>query len=94
MTILEFTGKKKSEKYTTIRVKTSDIDKIKKAYQKCWQIASKNKDISKSVSSIDAGAIFLSRSGQDLSRYAFVARIVFPERISLGGTGFCMTPKI
>ena len=34
MTILEFTGKKKSEKYTTIRVKTSDIDKIKKAYQK------------------------------------------------------------
>ena len=34
MTIIEFTGKKKSEKYTTIRVKTSDIDKIKKAYQK------------------------------------------------------------
>ena len=34
MTILEFTGKKKSEKYTTIRVKTSDIHKIKKAYQK------------------------------------------------------------
>ena len=40
MTILKFkrntsikiTGNNKSEKYTTIRVKTSDLDKIKKAF--------------------------------------------------------------
>ena len=30
--ILKFTGKSKSEKYTTIRVKTSDLDRIKKAF--------------------------------------------------------------
>ena len=32
MKILKFTGKSKSEKYTTIRVKTSDLDRIKKAF--------------------------------------------------------------
>ena len=32
MKILKFTGKNKSEKYTTIRVKTSDLDRIKKAF--------------------------------------------------------------
>ena len=32
MKILKFTGKSKSEKYTTIRVKTSDLDTIKKAF--------------------------------------------------------------
>ena len=41
---------------------------IKKACQKSWQIAPKNEDISKSVSSIDSGAIFPPRLGQDLSR--------------------------
>jgi len=35
----------------------------------------KNKDISKSVSSIEAGAIFPPRSGQDLSRNAFVVSV-------------------
>ena len=43
---------------------------IKKACQKSWQIAPKNEDILKSVSSIDSGAIFPPRSGQDLSRNA------------------------
>ena len=28
MTILEFTGKRKDERYTTIRVKTSDVDRL------------------------------------------------------------------
>ena len=32
MKILKFTGKDKSEKYTTIRVKTSDLTRIKKAF--------------------------------------------------------------
>ena len=32
MKILKLTGKSKSEKYTTIRVKTSDLDRIKKAF--------------------------------------------------------------
>ena len=32
MKILKFTGKDKSEKYTTIRVKTSDLSRIKKAF--------------------------------------------------------------
>ena len=41
---------------------------IEKACQKSWQIAPKNEDISKSVNSIDAGAIFRSRLGHDLSR--------------------------
>ena len=45
---------------------------IKKACQKSWQIAPKNEDISKSVSSIEGGAIFLPRSGHDLSRNVLV----------------------
>ena len=44
---------------------------MKKACQNSWQIASKNEDISDFVSSIDFGAIFLPRLGQDLSRNAF-----------------------
>ena len=32
MKILKFTRKDKSEKYTTIRVKTSDLSRIKKAF--------------------------------------------------------------
>ena len=43
----------------------------------------KNEDISESVNSIEAGAIFPPRSGYDLSRNAFVVSILFPERISL-----------
>ena len=53
----------------------------------------KNEDISKSVSSIDSGPIFASSLGQDLSGDAFVMSILFPERISSGRIGFCMTPK-
>ena len=45
---------------------------IKKACQKSWQIGTKNEDISKSVSSIEAGAIFQPRSGHDLSRNVVV----------------------
>ena len=45
---------------------------IKKACEESWQIARKNEDISKSVSSIDRGAISPPRSGQDLSRNAVV----------------------
>ena len=48
---------------------------FKKACQKSWQIAPKNKDISKSVNSIDRGAIFLPRSGHDLSRNAVVVYV-------------------
>ena len=40
---------------------------IKKACQKYWQIASKNADISRSVSSIDTGAIFHARLCLDIS---------------------------
>ena len=45
---------------------------IKKACQNFQELGQKNEDISKSVSSIDAGEIFQTRSGQDLSRNAFV----------------------
>ena len=48
---------------------------IKKPRQKSWQIAPKNEDISKSVNSIHRGAIFLPRSGQDLSRNTFVVSV-------------------
>ena len=43
---------------------------IKKACQKVIKIAHKNEDISKSVNSIDSGAIFPPSLGQDLSRNA------------------------
>ena len=49
---------------------------IKHACQKSWQIASKNEDCSKSVSSIDSGAIFQASLGQELSRNAFVVSIL------------------
>ena len=45
---------------------------INKASQKSWQIAQKNEDISESVNSIDAGAIFPPRSGHELSRNVLV----------------------
>ena len=51
---------------------TAGTIQIKKACQKSWQIAPKNEDISKSVSSIDSGAIFRPRSGQDLPRNVVV----------------------
>ena len=40
------------------------------ASQTVQELGHKNEDILKSVSSIDAGAIFPPRSGQDLSRNA------------------------
>ena len=52
-----------------------DIE-LKHACQKSWQIASKNEDCSKSVSSIDSGAIFQASSGHELSRNAFVVSIL------------------
>ena len=48
---------------------------IKQASQKSWQLGRKNEDFSKSVSSIDSGAIFLPRLGQDLSRNAVVVSV-------------------
>ena len=39
------------------------------------QVDHKNEDISKSVSSIDSGAIFQTRRGQYLSRNAFVVSV-------------------
>ena len=51
-----------------------EID-FKMASQKSWQIAPKNDDISKSVSSIDRGAIFLSRLGQGQSRNVSVVSV-------------------
>ena len=48
---------------------------IKKACQKSWQTAPKNEAISKSVSSIDAGAFFLPRLGHELSRNVFVVSV-------------------
>ena len=41
---------------------------IKNASQNSWQLGRKNEDISKPVSSIDSGAIFLCRLAHDLSR--------------------------
>ena len=43
---------------------------IKQACQKSWQLGHKSEDFSKSVSSFDTGASFLSVSGHDLSRNA------------------------
>ena len=53
----------------------------------------KNEDISKSVSSIEAGAIFRDSSGHEVSRNVFVVfgYALWPEIISR--TGFCMAPK-
>ena len=48
---------------------------FKMACQTSWQIAPKNEDISESVNSIDRGAIFLPRSGQDLSRDVVVVSV-------------------
>ena len=66
---------------------------IKKACQKSWQIGRENEDISKSVSSIDSGAIFPSRSGQDLSRNVFVVFVYAFKKNLSWRIGFCMTPK-
>ena len=54
----------------------------------------KHEDCSKSVSSIDSGAIFLSRLGQDLSRNAFVVSILFPGEKLYVWIGFSMTPTM
>ena len=48
---------------------------IKKASQNFQELGRKIEDISKSVSSIDAGAIFLPRSGYDLSRNELVVAV-------------------
>ena len=48
---------------------------IKKASQNFPELGRKNEDISKSVSSIDTGAIFLPRSGHELSRNVGVVSV-------------------
>ena len=48
---------------------------IKKACQKVGKIVQKNEDISESVNSIDAGAIFPPRLGCDLSRNVVVVSV-------------------
>ena len=62
--------------------------------QKSVRFGHKNEDISESASSFASGAIFLPSLGHDLSRNAFVASILFPERISYGSTFFSLTPKM
>ena len=66
---------------------------MKKACQNSWQIAPKSEDISESVSSIDSGAIFLSRLAQDLSRNAFVVSVYAFLKNLYPRIGFFMTPK-
>ena len=48
---------------------------IKRACQNSWQLGPKNEDFSKSVNSIDRGAIFPTRSRHDLSRNAVVVSV-------------------
>ena len=66
---------------------------IKKACQKSWQIGPKNEDISKSVSSIDSGAIFPSRSGHELSRNVGGMSVYALYKKLYGRIDFLMTPK-
>ena len=54
----------------------------------------KNEDISKSVSSIDTGAIFPPPGGQDLSRNAFVVSVYAFERDPSWRIGFFLRPKM
>ena len=56
---------------------------MKKACQKVGKIVQKNKDFLESVNSIDAGTIFPSRLGYDLSRNIFVVSsyALWPEII-------------
>ena len=61
--------------------------------EKIAKVDHKSEDISGSVSSIDSGAIFLTRLAQELSRNAFVVSILFPERISHWRKDFFMHPK-
>ena len=67
---------------------------IKKACQKSWQIGPKNEDISKSVSSIDSGAIFPSRLGQDLSRNVLVVSLYALQKVVLTDRFFMTTNKL
>ena len=56
-------------------------------------MSQENEDFSKSVNSIDRGAIFPPRLGQDLSRNAFVVSVYAFEKKFDRSKGFCMTPK-
>ena len=53
----------------------------------------KNEDISGSVNSFDFGAIFLPRSGQDLSRNGFVVSVHAFEKKLYWRIGSGMTPQ-
>ena len=48
---------------------------MKKASQNFQELGQKNEDFSESVNSIDSGAIFPSRSGEDLSRNVVVVLV-------------------
>ena len=63
------------------------------ACQKSWQIGQKNEDISESVNSIDSGAIFRHRSGQELSRNVFVVSVYAFFKKFDRGKDFFVTPK-
>ena len=54
----------------------------------------KNEDFSESLNSFDFGAIFLPRSGQDLSRNGFVVSVYAFERNPSWRIGFFLRPKI
>ena len=66
---------------------------FKQAYQKVIKIDHKNEDISESVNSIDRGAIFLPRSGQDLSRNASVVSVYALWKKFDRRKDFFLTPK-
>ena len=53
----------------------------------------KNEGISESVNSIESGAIFLPRSGQELSRDVFVVLVYAFDKKLYRGMCFCMIPK-
>ena len=53
----------------------------------------KNEDISKSVSSIDFGAIFLPRLGHDVSRNVLVVSVYAFQRNPSWRIGFFMIPE-
>ena len=61
---------------------------MKKARQNSWQIAPKSEDIS-----VDSGAIFPSRLGQDLSRNVRVVSVYALYKKLYGSIDFFMTPK-
>ena len=73
----------------TARIQVS----LQQGSQKSVFFCHKNQDISKSVSSIGTGLIFLASLGHDLSRNAFVVFVYAFQKKFDRSKGFCMTPK-